>query len=857
MQYHFPPISIGLFATVFIALMLVTIALRSKTSRGSVPFALCMISLCVWVIFSILEWGALTQPLKIFWSKFQYIGITTMPVLFFVFAAEYSRLDAWINKRTILLMSIIPIITLILVASNEHHRLIWSNIYPSPESQGDILVYEGGIFYWVNAISTYIYLLIGNIFFVRAFLNSTQKKRYLIILLIIAVLFPWMANFIYITGRSPIRGLDLTPFAFLFTCVIFTFLLFRNQLFSIVPIARNFIFESMQEGIVVVDSNNILIDMNPVAKTILGIKDKEVVGKLICEVLAAHPQIVSFLCEVSIDQSEIVIESDQRYFVEIKFTPLYDKKSNHIGHLIVMRDITGQKLLEAQKEEQHAFSKALRDSMTALNSSLNLTEVLDRILDNVDRVVPHDAANIALVDNQGLARFYNIRGYEKFGAEQVFQDLTYDINSVANLRQMAQTGKPVIVPDTHADVNWYMKPGLEWLRSYIGAPIMLDNQPAGFLNLDSATPNFYTQQHTERLQVFADQAAIAVRNAQLYEEQTKHAKEMSTLYEVGLAITAGLDLAQVIEKLDEQIRSLVEVDIFYLALYTPDTGMIEFPICKRGKEVISIPPNHIDKKPGLTGQIIKNKKKLYIPDFYAKSAKKYSDQSIPIPGDITHTFLGIPLMLGDHVVGVISIQSNKKGAYSPEIIRLMETLAVQASIAINNARLFARMEEMAITDGMLGIYNQQHAFRLMEKEIARTLRYQSALSLILFDVDDFKSINDTHGHLMGDQVLIELVKKCQQNLRSIDIFGRYGGDEFLILLPETNLADGALVAERIRAAVANMQLSHKKDKIRITLSIGIIQLTEKRATLRELLERADQALYKAKDGGGNQVVRIP
>ena len=185
---------------------------------------------------------------------------------------------------------------------------------------------------------------------------------------------------------------------------------------------------------------------------------------------------------------------------------------------------------EAAEQEQRTLAEALRDTAAALNSTLHFDEVLDRILSIVGRVVPHDAANIVLLDApRGSAHVARSRGYVKRGLEAWLLNTTFPVAETYTLRRMVDTGQPLLIPDTDADPGWVTLPELSWLRSYVGAPIRVKGQVVGFLNLDSTTPGFFTPAHLERLQAFADQVAVAVENAQLYDEVRRRAEGLETL----------------------------------------------------------------------------------------------------------------------------------------------------------------------------------------------------------------------------------------------------------------------------------------------------------------------------------------
>jgi diguanylate cyclase (GGDEF)-like protein len=194
--------------------------------------------------------------------------------------------------------------------------------------------------------------------------------------------------------------------------------------------------------------------------------------------------------------------------------------------------------------------------------------------------------------------------------------------------------------------------------------------------------------------------------------------------------------------------------------------------------------------------------------------------------------------------------------YYDEFSRLNnELITLQRVLAKKNIELellYEEVKKQAITDLLTGVYNRRGFFELSDREIARSKRYRHPLALIMFDLDDFKIINDTHGHAFGDHVLIEIAKRCSRELRKVDIIGRFGGDEFLVLLPDTQLTDARSLAERL-CQISNLPIEVGQEKLTISISIGVTIMTDKNADIHELLKCADSALYKAKASGRNCV----
>jgi diguanylate cyclase len=165
----------------------------------------------------------------------------------------------------------------------------------------------------------------------------------------------------------------------------------------------------------------------------------------------------------------------------------------------------------------------------------------------------------------------------------------------------------------------------------------------------------------------------------------------------------------------------------------------------------------------------------------------------------------------------------------------------------------AVLRRLSITDSLTGAYNRRHFIEEGQRELERARRYSRPLSILLMDLDYFKQINDTYGHMTGDEVLRRFVVCCQRLLRNCDVLGRLGGEEFAILLPETDIAGAAVLAERIRAAVEQIVIENERGPVRITVSIGASGCATARCSVDELLSSADKALYRAKSAGRNRV----
>ncbi len=202
-------------------------------------------------------------------------------------------------------------------------------------------------------------------------------------------------------------------------------------------------------------------------------------------------------------------------------------------------------------------------------------------------------------------------------------------------------------------------------------------------------------------------------------------------------------------------------------------------------------------------------------------------------------------------------QPERDNRYYDELTKLNnESVNLQRELIRKNLeleKLYADVQKLAITDGLTGLYNRRGFFELSQREVERAKRFGHAFSVIILDIDHFKGFNDSYGHETGDQVLEKLAGRLSAQLRKVDILGRYGGEEFSLLLPETNAAGARQVAERLRRCIAEEPIETSQGFLNVTISVGLAVLQDNARTMEELLKYADQALYQAKETGRNRV----
>lgn len=217
-------------------------------------------------------------------------------------------------------------------------------------------------------------------------------------------------------------------------------------------------------------------------------------------------------------------------------------------------------------------------------------------------------------------------------------------------------------------------------------------------------------------------------------------------------------------------------------------------------------------------------------------------------------YAGFPIIAKGEAIGVIYALDREPRSYSEHDQDFMKVLAYRAASAVLNARLFAELEMLATHDELTDLYNRRGFLRRADQELKRAQRFGDPFSALMIDVDYFKQVNDTHGHAVGDELLVEIADRLRGGCREVDVLGRLGGEEFAVILVETGAAEAREIAERLRRKVGAAAVETKVEAIETTVSVGVASISEARADVESLLDLADIALYAAKRQGRNRVV---
>jgi len=344
------PYFIPMVAAIVVCLLVLMYAIRHRETTGSSAFILLMGSICFWQVAYMIWLLTLNPSVKVLFDKISYIGVVLVAPGWLLFAFQYSGDRRWWCLPRIGTIMVIPLIILLLAWTNEYHWLIWRD-YDFYRA-GDILLQNVhyGPGFWVAAAYFYFLLLVGSLIIIKTVLHASSFYRRQAFFLLAGVLFPWLGNVLYIFKIINIPGLDLTPFMLGISGILVGVGLYFFRLLSIIPIARKALIEGTEDGLLILDGNNRIVDLNPACRKILNIQLKNVIGEMINNVWSGNLTMLEKYINVMNLHTEIQIEDSGRtIFYNLRIQPLYKDNGFFLGRLVTLRDIT--ELRKAQIEK--------------------------------------------------------------------------------------------------------------------------------------------------------------------------------------------------------------------------------------------------------------------------------------------------------------------------------------------------------------------------------------------------------------------------------------------------------------------------------------------------------------------------
>ncbi len=489
-------------------------------------------------------------------------------------------------------------------------------------------------------------------------------------------------------------------------------------------------------------------------------------------------------------------------------------------------------------------AETVRQASVSVISSLDLQETIQKILAELQNIIPHDSASVMLLREDHYLEVIGGSGWER--PEDVL-GVRFPIPGDNPNTSVMQEGRPHILTNAPESYPIFNEVPHNHIQSWLGVPLIYQYRIIGMMSVDSTQKNSFSEQHIRVVTAFADHVAIAIENALLFQVSTQAIKRRLILYQTSQDIIRAItDPEEIFTAIHRAASELMPCESFIISLLNEQENSIEgvYLIDRGGRNKNMVIP----RDQGLSGEIIGSGKSKLVEDIIQETT--FTGQHFGHKDEV-RSLIAVPLKSGGEIIGMLSAQSYQVGAYNHEDLEILELLAAQAAIAIKNTQLLAKMEYMARTDSLTGLLNRRAFDERLTDEIGRAQRYEFSISLLMIDVDDFKLFNDKYGHSKGDEHLKQIANLLLNSVRQPDLVSRIGGEEFSVILPHTIKIGGSELAERIRGTVEQAFIDIAAPGG--TVSIGLAEYPQDASTLEELYHMADLAMFCAKKEGKNQV----
>lgn len=523
--------------------------------------------------------------------------------------------------------------------------------------------------------------------------------------------------------------------------------------------------------------------------------------------------------------------------------------------LKAIADELGRALEKALLHHGERHRRRQRETIAKVGEAIALTTdplpALPRALDLIVHHLGYSYVHLFEVDAEAGQAVFKA-GTGEAGRVFAEQGLRHEIGEESIIGSVAQSGQPLLANDVNREPRYPQHPPFENICSQLAVPIHLRGQIIGVLDAGSEELNAFGQSDLDTLETLAAQFAMAMENARLHQEAHRCAVEHQFLLDTAHSLASSLDHEEALQTMAGKVKGLTQAAGSRIYLVEPDGKALQaIVVLEDSAEEILATPVRIGE--GVIGQVAISGAPQMIND-------PERDPGCVPPlgmGQEAHALMCVPLAVRESVIGVMTLSRGAHYPFTDTDLRLVTSIASQAATAIEHARLLQETKRLAVTDPLTGVWNRRRIAERLRKEVSRVARSGRELSVLVMDIDNLKLFNHTHGHLAGDKVIRTVARVILSSRRDIDVVGRYGGDEFAVLLPYAGPEAAATVAERILAALKDEHFEAPSGiKVPISISIGIACYPSDTDEVDRLFSLADSAMYRAKVAGGDQFASV-
>ena len=475
----------------------------------------------------------------------------------------------------------------------------------------------------------------------------------------------------------------------------------------------------------------------------------------------------------------------------------------------------------------------------AVSSRLDADEILQSIYKGLSQLF--DVQNFYVAFRDGNSVRFDLEIEEGLAVPKRSRPWANGISE-----HIISTGKPLLVRENMNEVRAQIGvvPMGRPSRSFCGVPIFRGAEAIGVMAvLSCEREGVFGERDLHVLETAAGQLAVAMENARLFAEEQRRAKYLGFLNNVSKTAISSDDAERMLEEIVREVQQNFRYD--HIGIGILDYGTKELEIKAEAGTTAKALGKRIPLGVGVLGRVARTNE-------MALEQSSGTGRLLGILPD-ARSILCMPLRYGETLLGVLNIESTSENAFAQQEVLILQTFADLLATALHNAFVFQKMQQHAITDGLTGIKTRRYFSESLSSEWKRASRSGRPFSVVLIDLDKFKAVNDTMGHLEGDLVLTRIGRLLEQKCRQSNIVARYGGDEFVVLMPETSIEQAQILAERLRLWIATDPMLNER---KITGSFGVATFPLHGASIEDIIRVADAGMYVSKRAGGNRVSTV-
>ena len=377
MKWQYTPYVLPLLLSTVMSVVLVVLFLwRQRHVPGATPLMWFLWAAAEWSLGYALELSSSDVATKLFWAKVEYLGIVVAPMVWLILVLQYTAREKWLSRRNLILLTVMPLTTVLVAWTNSLHHLLYRSTYLDTSGLYPMLGLNYGPWFWINITYSYLLLALGALLLLRMFLRARPFYRAQIGIMLIGASIPWLGNMVYISGLNPFPHLDLTPFGYTLTGLAATWGLLHFRLLDVVPVARATVIENMAASVIVLDTHNRIVDLNPAAQHIIGRSTQDAIGQPIGRLVTAYPDLIERYRSVTEAHAEISWPGDVRsatgdgqgslrYF-DLHISSLHNRHGRFTGRLVVLHEITERVRAEKALQYRAEFERLITELSTYL-----------------------------------------------------------------------------------------------------------------------------------------------------------------------------------------------------------------------------------------------------------------------------------------------------------------------------------------------------------------------------------------------------------------------------------------------------------------------------------------------------------